>query len=271
MGATAREKIIVPPFQRGYEWEEKQIKALWRDLVDFQKSRKGSEKYFFGPIVIRYSTEGISLLDGQQRLASITILLRVLKDIASKIRSRAAEHFCHDTQQLISKGDAGYALELGRSDKKYFAAAIQSELECTMEPEIRTHLNIRNAKDILTELVSAYVGGAADDGKLVLLTNVKQVIQSDLAMAAITVEEEKDAYRIFETLNDRGMSLAAPDLLLNHLMWKANTDKEREVVKAAWDNIITTLESEKFETFLRAMWVSKNGDVKQGTFEAITS
>jgi len=272
LGTITREKIVVPQFQRGYEWEEKQVRALWKDLIAFQKQRKESEKYFFGPIVIRYQDGKIILLDGQQRLATITILLSVLRDVARPIPGKDSEDFWRETQRnFIAKNKDGFALTLGETDARFFEAAVQSDTPCAMEPEIRTHFNILAAKSIFAGLVREHIGSASADAKLILLGALRQTIQSDLVMAAIQVESEKDAYRIFETLNDRGLSLAAPDLLLNHLMWKASDDEARKLVKQSWNNIINTLESAKFEEFLRAMWVSMYGDIKVGTFEGVSA
>jgi uncharacterized protein with ParB-like and HNH nuclease domain len=82
IGNGERAKIVVPTFQRGYSWEKKHIEAFWKDLIEFQKQSSktnGPEKYFLGPIVIQSrSKEIIDLLDGQQRLATATIIFSVL-------------------------------------------------------------------------------------------------------------------------------------------------------------------------------------------------
>ena len=77
-------RVIVPTFQRGYSWGKKHVDAFWKDIEDFRKKRKAkgaSDKYFLGPIVIMPSTtseQDLILLDGQQRLATATILLSPL-------------------------------------------------------------------------------------------------------------------------------------------------------------------------------------------------
>ena len=83
-----RGRIIVPKFQRGYSWGKKHVEAFWEDVRRFQKESQvkgGPDKYFLGPIVVMQDEnikEIIYILDGQQRLATATILFSVLRDVA---------------------------------------------------------------------------------------------------------------------------------------------------------------------------------------------
>jgi hypothetical protein len=80
-------RVIVPAFQRGYSWGKKHVDAFWKDIEEHRKKRKtkgAPDKYFLGPIVIMPGTasQDLVLLDGQQRVATATILLSVLRDLA---------------------------------------------------------------------------------------------------------------------------------------------------------------------------------------------
>jgi uncharacterized protein with ParB-like and HNH nuclease domain len=83
LSTISRSRIVVPTFQRGYEWAKKHVEAFWIDIQKFEKerdSKTGSKKYFLGPIVVLEKPDDvIELLDGQQRLATATILLSVLR------------------------------------------------------------------------------------------------------------------------------------------------------------------------------------------------
>jgi uncharacterized protein with ParB-like and HNH nuclease domain len=86
----------------------------------------------------------------------------------------------------------------------------------------------------------------------------------------IEVTSEAEAYQIFETLNDRGLRLSVPDLLLNYLMQSATTDTQRARIRDNWDKMIETTGVRRISVFLRHMWVSKYGDVKsQGLYREI--
>jgi uncharacterized protein with ParB-like and HNH nuclease domain len=105
-------KLIVPMFQRGFSWEKKHVTAFWNDICQFQRDsalQGGPQKYFLGPIVIMpgsLTKDPISILDGQQRLATSTILLSVLRDLGRTLTTKGAEAFAEDIQNhFINKED----------------------------------------------------------------------------------------------------------------------------------------------------------------------
>jgi len=162
LGPNLRERIVVPTFQRGYEWGKKHVEAFWKDILQFDKERHlagGPEKYFLGPIVVlRKSKEITELLDGQQRLATATILLSVLRDIAKSTMVKDGVDFAHDTQtQHIAKESGQYALQLGETDEHFFRELIQSENPVNATPKLRTHRNILAARNLLMEKIKTQV------------------------------------------------------------------------------------------------------------------
>jgi hypothetical protein len=87
-------------------------------------------------------------------------------------------------------------------------------------------------------------------------------------MARIPVMSQEAAFRIFATLNDRGLRLSPPDLLLSHLMEKA-PENERKDVRAIWTEMVQKMGTHDIDEFLRAMWVSRFGDLKDDLFTAL--
>ena len=73
-------------------------------------------------------------------------------------------------------------------------------------------------------------------------------------MVAIKVQAEEDAYRIFETLNDRGLRLSVPDLLLNLLMRRSADDTQRNLVRQKWNYMLGQMDRRDISRFLRHMW-----------------
>jgi hypothetical protein len=267
LGTNSRERIVVPTFQRGYEWSKKHVESFWKDILQFQKDSSmadGPEKYFLGPIVVlKRSKEIIELLDGQQRLATATILFSVLRDIARTARIADGDNFARDTQtQLLLKENGDCALELGETDAEYFRDAIQLESQTPPKTRIRTHRNIKTARDLLMEKVKNQISVSNPNATLAVLRGLKQTLRSDLVMACITVESERDAFRIFETLNDRGLRLSVPDLLLNYLMREAKPEGHRQKIRQFWTEMIERMGRRDINRFLRHMWVSKYGDLK---------
>jgi hypothetical protein len=97
---------------------------------------------------------------------------------------------------------------------------------------------------------------------LAVLKNLRQILRSDLVLACIPVGSERDAFRIFETLNDRGLRLSVPDLLLNYLMREAEPETDRKDIRDCWTDMVERMGRRDINRFVRHMWVSKYGDLK---------
>jgi hypothetical protein len=83
------------------------------------------------------------------------------------------------------------------------------------------------------------------------------------------VDSDGDAFQIFETLNDRGLRLSVPDLLLNYLM-RVAVESDRKQVRKIWNEMLTSMGRRDIGRFLRHLWVSKYGDLKnEGLFAAL--
>ena len=96
--------LKLPEFQRSFSWENAQVATFWGDLKAFSdrwKTSKASE-YFFGPVVLIESKTEITVLDGQQRLATSIIFLAALRSIATAMYKSAPNAELHDFSRLFS-------------------------------------------------------------------------------------------------------------------------------------------------------------------------
>ena len=101
-----------------------------------------------------------------------------------------------------------------------------------------------------------------------VLKEIKQTIVSDLIMARIPVNSKKRDLQIFTTLNDCGLRLSPPDLLLSYLMKNA-TEAERPSIRGVWTQMLQKMGTHDIDGFLRARWVSRYGDLKDELFDAL--
>src|SRR5258708_30407690 len=85
--------VEVPAFQRGFSWEKTHVSTFCDDIIDFNKLWKAGAQYFLGPIVIIEEKEKITLLDGQQRLATVTIFFAAFRDVAKALMTHNATDF----------------------------------------------------------------------------------------------------------------------------------------------------------------------------------
>ncbi len=264
LGRYERRTVVLPRFQRGYSWEKSQVSTFWNDLVGFEKlysANPVSASYFLGPIVTQESDTEIVLLDGQQRLATATIFLAVLRNIARTL-DQPGEHsggdFARDIQaELIEKEGkiASYALRLGELDEEFFQKNIQEDSsKPKTKPTLRSHKNILSSYTYLHDAVLPLLTSKSPSEAVELLKSFKNCLVTGLTMVAIKVQAEEDAYRIFETLNDRGLRLSVPDLLLNLLMRRSADDTQRNLARQKWNYMLGQMGRRDISRFLRHMW-----------------
>ena len=127
----------IPLFQRPYSWSKKEWNALWKDLMEVYNERE--EYHFLGPIVTQAvpgTPDGISpflLIDGQQRLTTLSILLAALRDYLKEHNSESAA----ELQELylinrFKKGDARYKILPTQADQEVYQQVVQEQMnECT--------------------------------------------------------------------------------------------------------------------------------------------
>ncbi|MCL5105542.1 MAG: DUF262 domain-containing HNH endonuclease family protein [Armatimonadetes bacterium] len=282
LGKNERRSVVLPEFQRGFSWEKTQVSTFWTDFLDFHEGyciNPVSASYFLGPIVIQEADDEILLLDGQQRLATATILLAAVRDAARSIAEHytavkgSASDFARDLQRdLIEKeeGDHSYALRLSELDAPYFERTIQSDPPKTAPSRLRSHELIAATYTHFAKAIEVQTAGLEPEEVLARLKTYKNCLSKGMIVVAILVESEEDAYCIFETLNDRGLRLSVPDLLLNLLMRRCSGRTERNTVRQSWNTMLQQLARRDIAQFVRHMWLSNYGDLKtRGLFSEI--
>ncbi len=252
-------QVVVPQFQRGYSWEKSHVATFWEDVWEFHTRGKAKETYFLGPVVILPSDDAISVLDGQQRLATATILLATIRDMARQMGGQKGSDLARDIQRdniLVDEEEEDFALVPCDHDRTYFENHIQADPpESDQSATIRSHRLIRQAASFLRASLHDEFSDKPATELVAGLKKLRTTIVERLKLVVIEVGSEEEAYQIFETLNDRGLRLSTPDLLLNYLMHAAKNASERDKVHKSWRTVIETVGTGKVSTFLRHMWL----------------
>jgi Protein of unknown function DUF262/Protein of unknown function (DUF1524) len=279
LGRYERRRVVLPEFQRSYSWEKAHVTTFLDDLFLFEKEFAGSPStasYFLGSIVLIERDDSVLLLDGQQRLASATIVLAAMRDLARSLDrpgSTMGADLGRDIQRELIEKDADpttYALSLSELDEAYFLQAIKTDPPVIPATKLRSHGLIQAAYQRAYERLSEAVKAKAVDEQVRILKSLRDALSKGMTLIGIVVQNEEDAYTIFETLNDRGLRLSVPDLLLNLLMRRAPDDSARRLVRQNWNSMLTALGKRDVSRFLRHLWVSRYGDLKaEGLFAAI--
>ena len=170
LGEYERRQLKLPEFQRSYSWEKAQVATFWGDLEAFKDRYVGNPvtaAYFLGPIVVIESRTEITILDGQQRLATATIFLAVLRDLAGETNvttpDKDLDYFSRDVQrELIEKKDTNpltYSLTLSELDEPFFLQTIKSSPHDAVKPRLRSHQLIKAAYDYFVEELRSRLHG----------------------------------------------------------------------------------------------------------------
>jgi hypothetical protein len=263
-------RIQVPDWQRSYSWGSEQVAQFWTDLTAFDSQYPGlnidSQEYFLGSIVLVTGGPMLLLLDGQQRLATTTILLSALRDARRSYKADAAARlqakYIKDFDDAT--GRAEYILSLNEYDRDFFRRRIQDEEITRVEPALRSHALIMRARDYFDARI-AEAGQARGGGESGFNWNLRisRVLTDHISVVAVTSSDEDNAAAVFETLNDRGIGLSTPDLLRSYLLRKAPDASSRERMVGAWQQILMLNDDGiNVDQFLRHYWVSLRGDVK---------
>lgn len=268
----------VPIYQRSYAWATEQIDDFWSDLLGALDSKEPD--YFIGSLVLTRPGDGerLIVIDGQQRLATTTVLLAAIRDVAEARGKQAlAENITSKFLSAYDFDDEGVVprLVLNAADDYFFRRhVLRIADDGTTTPRDQVPAVDKEAPESHQRLASAYAtlhdklktnvenhGAKADER----LNAWLKFLRENLLAITVVVRTEADAFLIFETLNARGAELTIGDLLKNYLFGRAG--ESLETVKAAWLASLAALdvsaENELFITFLRHYWSSRYGSVRE--------
>ncbi len=218
---SATTDIRVPPFQRSYAWEDEETEILIKDLLD---AFRHNTSYFLGAIVvIRPRNRGPSdVVDGQQRLTTLTIILAVLRDLSSSTDEQALIHTMIGHEKLpVWGGGQRWRITLNTADTPFFRENVQERKATQRQDEIRT--SAREGSESQARLAAAVnmmydylsVMEAEERSRFALW------VLDEVSLVRVRVSEYSVAYKVFQSLNHRGRPLSDHDILKSALFERA--------------------------------------------------
>jgi len=246
----------VPMYQRSYSWSEQQVSDFWHDIME---AIAGDNQYFLGTLVFSNENGGlISVIDGQQRLATTTILLSAIRE---KYHYYSKNEYVSTYSNILSPLDPEDGckkprIQLNAEDHPYFSRFIleSSDTDTSADSHTRIQAAFEYFKKHLTELIAA--DPANWEPKI---ARIWKFLNKQARVVTVTAPNDADAFTIFETLNDRGADLTIADLLKNYLFSQAGSINISSV-QLKWQSaniILKEYQEEKsFIIFLRHLWSS---------------
>ena len=253
-------KFRIPRYQRSYAWDADQITDFWNDLIGDE------DAYFLGSWIFNYEqaeeTGYIEIIDGQQRILTITILSAVLRDIASSIDEDTANRIQRQDIAFEDRsGEQAFRVLPGDSTEPFFRTNIQLEdgKMNSSSPSTQEEKRIKKNYEFLYDRVNSEISKYdAKEDSLKALEEIRNRV-AKLIVIEIQIQNEEEAYEIFETTNARGIELSVADLLKNLIFKKIPETEIRDYAKELWsettENILAT--DSELKRFLRYFWISK--------------
>ncbi len=254
--------FTIPLYQRPYSWTTEEAGELLEDLLDAMGGSKLEDleetpPYFLGSIVLTKSDKPDSeVIDGQQRLTTITILLAALRASVRAEKAADLEHFLYEKANTFAGTPSRYRLTLRKRDSEFFQTYIQAENGIksllTLPPMVlsESQRNIRdNALAFMQRLQFLAEPERIHLGKF-LVNNCFVVV--------VSTADFDTAYRIFSVLNDRGRNLSYADILKAHIIGDIPLTEQEEYTNK-WEEIEVLLGSDSFQNLLSLIRILSAG------------
>ena len=266
---------LIPRFQRDYSWTTDEWDDLWQDIQGTILPG-GEPAHYMGYLVLQTTdNKTFEVIDGQQRLTTLSLLtlsvLKVLQELAdsgvdSSDNNRRIEQLRNsyigylDPVTLIPRSKRS----LNRNNDAYYKDYIVP-LQKMPQRGLRAseHL-LRKSFEWFYRQVRDKLGAYRDGSKLAKFVDE---LSDKLFFTVIIVTDELNAFKVFETLNSRGVRLSPTDLLKNYLfsvVYKESSHPtEIDTLERRWEGMVGRLGGESFPDFLRAHWNSRRRFVRE--------
>ena len=240
----------IPVYQRNYDWQEENCKKLFTDIENIIKHNEEIE-HFLGTVVyvltkIERDYEEYVLIDGQQRITSISLLLKALHE---KIISEDTKESIWEQYLINKKSPDNIRIRLKpiESDSVSYKQLIDNNDDSSNSNVCR---NYKIFKELLEN--SHY--------------SAEQIYSALYKIELVTIKLEKDKKSenpqlIFESLNSTGLSLTQADLIRNYLLMNSEYEKQTVLYKNFWLKIEIELTNKKISDFIRDFLTMKTGKI----------
>lgn len=257
----------IPRFQRPYSWDHVNVEEFWNDTVV-----ENDSDYFIGNFVV-YDDKGVlGVVDGQQRLTTITLLLCALRNV---LKEQGFSDLAKGIHNLIERPDIKnerYYVLRTETSYPFLQEYVQKFGTPATVPDIgpeerllqQAYEYVRGNLDTLVQNINSQPSLSEPKKKASLEAELSKIRDKILGLKLIftSLDNEDDAYLIFETLNTRGKDLTLSDLVKSHLARLLKpTNKGVDLSKDKWAQIAETFEESQADlsmsTFIHHFWLSR--------------
>ncbi len=225
------QKFYIDYFQREYRWEEKHIKTLVEDLTnvflsvyqrgDYRKSVASYQNYYLGPVVMSKNDVRKSIIDGQQRITSITLILIYLKHLQKEDYSRVDD-------LIFSETFGERSFNIIDEDRRECMSYLYEK--GSYSPKETDSETVRNLAKRYEDIATVFPDDIANH----CLPHFIDWLKLKVIVVEITAYSDENAYTIFETMNDRGLSLTSTEMLKGYVLSQITNHEQRNEINEIW-------------------------------------
>lgn len=258
----------VPRYQRDYAWEEEDWDDLWNDILGIPSE----QIHYMGYVVLQRTADARRhwIIDGQQRVTTLSILVLAVVGqleawIAQNIDREANERRVAILKKSYLEVETAATLtpvsklNLNRNNDAFYKDFVLLRRKpIGLTKHKPSERRLWGAFDFFAKKIKEQFGG--DKNGEALATFLETTVGDKLVFSSITVGDDLNAYKVFETLNARGVKLSTGDLLKNYLLSLIAQNKSEHDIQAAersWQRLNDTLQKEDLPTFVRHFWNSR--------------
>jgi hypothetical protein len=271
-GVLKQYRLVVPPNQREYSWTEREVTTLFEDLMRAISDEQHPE-YFLGTIVtIPQSPDLLEVADGQQRLATTAILLTQMRNylaavdaedlIAQSIEEDFLTHIDRTRRERVVK------LSLNVDDNEFFRRMVNARKDSD-RPQPSNNYSHKRIKEAFTQArkhIAKILAGYNKKDHGDVLDRWIRFLEHNAQVILLKVPTDANAYKMFETLNDRGLRVSQADLVKNYVFGQSSNERLTEA-QQKWTRMRSILESLEEEditvTFLRQAMIVIRGHLRE--------
>jgi len=248
------EVLVMAPYQRRYEWQLAEFEQLMEDLFGAVTNCANGHPppvYFMGSVVLyRNATDWLEVVDGQQRLTSMSLILLAARELTDNARVREQiGQFIVKPADPLAGVEARFRLTLHRGDQEFYAQRIYplgsaQSLHNALLPEKQSHAcmqkNFLRAYDHLRDMDEE------------TFRTFLQFLLNDTRFIRVEVPANGDPFQVFETVNSRGRPLRSEDVVRFALIeFAGETEEERADLLRMWDDVEADIGERGMQSFLK--------------------
>lgn len=239
-GILKSHRLKVPPYQREYAWTNDEVTMLYND---YTRSKSENADYFLGTIVTIRGSRGepLEIVDGQQRLTTTSLLIASIRDHLGSLGmdEKVLESVNTDYLSKYDRKQSGRIprLVLNIDDHAFYEALIGGN---PIEPSRESHTRLIEAQKIAKDHVNSLVKAFALKDQPDVLNDWLEFLEHSATVILVETQNGSQAFKMFETLNDRGLKTSQADLVKSYLFGQSNSRIQE--AQSRWSSMKDNLE-----------------------------